>query len=147
MANELETQADQVLTGPVDAVGPWTIKAVPTEIRNLAISAARKEGLTVSQWLERRVREWTNEFAQVGKPSAHIGAAELEQFARVCSLLAESAGKPVPRAVTRLMWARVRERLGDGALGMGGRTQLVQIAVPGSPAGHQADEQHGEGEQ
>jgi hypothetical protein len=43
---------------PVDAVAPWTIKAVPTETRNKVIVAARKEGLTVGQWLERRVNEW-----------------------------------------------------------------------------------------
>lgn len=43
---------------PVDAIGPWTIKAVPTETRNRVIAAARQEGLTVGQWLERRVNEW-----------------------------------------------------------------------------------------
>jgi hypothetical protein len=43
---------------PVDAMGPWTIKAVPTETRNKVIAAARQEGLTVGQWLERRVNEW-----------------------------------------------------------------------------------------
>jgi hypothetical protein len=36
-------------------VAPWTIKAVRTETRN---AAARREGLTVGQWLERRVNEW-----------------------------------------------------------------------------------------
>ena len=43
---------------PIDTMGPWTIKAVPTEIRNKVTAAARKEGLTVGQWLERRVNEW-----------------------------------------------------------------------------------------
>lgn len=46
---------------PVDTVAPWTIKAVPTETRNKVIAAARKEGLTVGQWLERRVNEWMQE--------------------------------------------------------------------------------------
>jgi hypothetical protein len=39
-------------------MGPWTIKAVPTETRTKVTAAARKEGLTVGQWLERRVNEW-----------------------------------------------------------------------------------------
>jgi hypothetical protein len=46
---------------PMDVVGPWTIKAVPTEIRNKVMIAARQEGLTVGQWLERRVNEWTED--------------------------------------------------------------------------------------
>jgi hypothetical protein len=46
------------MTKPVDIMGPWTIKAVPTETRNKVIIAARKEGLTVGQWIERRVNEW-----------------------------------------------------------------------------------------
>ncbi len=43
---------------PVDSVGPWTIKAVATKTREAVTNAARREGLTVGQWLERRVREW-----------------------------------------------------------------------------------------
>ena len=38
---------------PIDTIGPWTIKAVPTETRNRVTVAARREGLTVGQWLER----------------------------------------------------------------------------------------------
>jgi hypothetical protein len=112
MANELETQADQALTGPVDTVAPWTIKSVPTEIRNLAISAARKEGLTVSQWLERRVREWTNEFAQVGNLSAHVSTTVLDaalQAAEVARRVADIPG--LPKSVLRLSHGVLRERL------------------------------------
>jgi hypothetical protein len=39
----------------IDAMEPWTIKGVTTETRKRVIAAARKEGLTVGQWLERRV--------------------------------------------------------------------------------------------
>ena len=49
------------LTGALDPVKPWTIKAVSTEVRDLAIVAARKEGVTVGQWLEKRIREWCSE--------------------------------------------------------------------------------------
>jgi hypothetical protein len=43
---------------PIDAIGPWTIKSVSVETRNKVTIAARKEGLTIGQWLERRVAEW-----------------------------------------------------------------------------------------
>src|SRR4051794_39228400 len=43
---------------PTDTVAPWTIKSVSTATREAVIVAARKEGLTVGQWLEKRVGEW-----------------------------------------------------------------------------------------
>jgi hypothetical protein len=49
---------DESLSGPTDTAAPWTIKSVPTKTRELVTVAARKEGLTVGQWLERRVNEW-----------------------------------------------------------------------------------------
>ncbi len=42
---------------PIDIIKPWTIKAVATEARDLEIIAARREGMTVGQWLERVIRE------------------------------------------------------------------------------------------
>jgi hypothetical protein len=57
----MEDDAAEPLVGAVDTVKPWTIKSVPTEIRDLAIISARKEGLTIGQWLERRIRAWTEE--------------------------------------------------------------------------------------
>ena len=43
---------------PIDEIAPWTIKAVATRIRQKVMTAAKKEGLTAGQWLERRVDEW-----------------------------------------------------------------------------------------
>jgi hypothetical protein len=136
----------------------WTIKSMPVAEREQAAAAAQRQDRSQGEWIAMAIRTQLQLEAgdlapsdgavtPVIRPVTPLAVAELEQLARVCSLLAESAGKPVPRAVTRLMWARVRERLGDGTLGAGGRTNLVQIAIPGSPAGHQADQQHGEGEQ
>jgi len=42
-----------------DAVKPWTIKSIASEARDLAIMAARREQLTVGQWLERLIRQAT----------------------------------------------------------------------------------------
>ena len=42
---------------PVDTVGPWTIKSVAKATYDLVTNAARREGLTVGQLLERHVVE------------------------------------------------------------------------------------------
>lgn len=47
------------LSGPTDAIKPWTIKSIASEARDRAIIAARQEGLTVGQWLERLIRAAT----------------------------------------------------------------------------------------
>jgi hypothetical protein len=64
---------------PIDTIGPWTIKAVPTETRNRVTVAARKEGLTVGQWLERRVNEWLE-----GRRAGHGQSRSARQSAKVC---------------------------------------------------------------
>ena len=43
------------LAGSIDPIRPWTIRAVSVEVRDMAIGAARKEGISVGQWLERRI--------------------------------------------------------------------------------------------
>jgi len=69
---------------PVDTVGPWTIKSMPTELRNRIIKASRQEGLTVSQWLERRVTEWLDDGRtyvcqpRYARVSRHVGQSRPE---------------------------------------------------------------------
>lgn len=69
---------------PTDAVGPWTIKAVGTETRHRVTVAARKEGLTVGQWLERRVNEWIEDGEPVRVSPGQPGNGQ--EFARVSPL-------------------------------------------------------------
>jgi hypothetical protein len=42
----------------VDAMEPWTIKSCARRTRLKVVRLAQVEGLTVGQWLERRVDEW-----------------------------------------------------------------------------------------
>jgi hypothetical protein len=77
----------------IDVMEPWTIKGVATETRKQVIAAARKEGLTVGQWLERRVNEWLD----------HQELRELVQMANDLS--------PRDGSLLRLARARVRDRL------------------------------------
>jgi hypothetical protein len=49
------------LSGTTDSIRPWTIRAISTEVRDMAISTARAEGQSTGQWLERRIRQWCAE--------------------------------------------------------------------------------------
>ena len=57
-----------VEAGPLPAPG-WTVASVPTKTRRTAVLLARREGLTVGQWLERRVAEWEAKGSPVPPPA------------------------------------------------------------------------------
>lgn len=46
-----------MIAKPTDASGPWTIKAISLEARDLAVIAARQANLTTGQWLEKTIRD------------------------------------------------------------------------------------------
>ncbi len=87
---------------PLDTAAPWTIKSVPTAIREAVTKAARQEGLTVGQWLERRVTEWLADGSPVPVPAAAAqpmpGATlgELAQLTQAALAAADAAGMTVP---------------------------------------------------
>lgn len=82
----------------VDEVGPWTIKAVPAATRQRVIVAARKEGLTVGQWLERRINEWTDD----GNP-VRVGHSQPET---ALALAPVTLGQPVAELAALVQLAR-----------------------------------------
>ena len=87
---------------PVDTAAPWTIKSVSVATREAVTAAARREGLTVGQWLEKRVAEWEGEGRPVpvpGGPPPNLG--DLAQAMQAARALAEAAGVPVPPHVAR----------------------------------------------
>jgi hypothetical protein len=97
----------------VDVLGPWTVKAVSARTRLAVIAAARKEGVTVGQWLERRVAEWLADgsptpVAPSAAPSPHT-LADLAQAMDAARALAEAAGVKVPPAMAREGLALVRQ--------------------------------------
>lgn len=111
---------------PTDTVAPWTIKAVPTELRNRVIKAARQEGLTVSQWLERHVNEWLDEGGPVhvspdqpGSASALVrvgpnrmpqGDLRISELRELVQLARDLSPSPED-TLLRLARSTVRERL------------------------------------
>ena len=64
-----ENEDPPPVTGAVDAAAPWTIENISVETRNLVVAAARRDGLTVGQWLDRRVREWEADGSPAVSPS------------------------------------------------------------------------------
>ena len=101
------------MSDPVDSVAPWTIKAVSTATRDVVTAAARREGLTVGQWLERRVAEWEGQGSPApvhplaaGVPTSLADVAQAMNAARA---LAEAAGVKVPPAMAREGLALVRQ--------------------------------------
>jgi hypothetical protein len=124
---------EEGVSGPVDAVAPWTIKAVSTATRNAVIVAARKEGLTVGQWIERRVTEWTADGSPVrvdpGQPGSALALtrvspapetvspppeapSDLAAVERVAASVAALAGAGVPiseRMAGRIVGALARQ--------------------------------------
>jgi hypothetical protein len=113
------------LAGQLDPIRPWTIRAVSVEARDLAIGAARKEGVSVGQWLERRIRSWVETDAPVSgaaspgpgtavalaraKPPAPDTLSEVERIAAAVRDLA-AAGLPISKAtVAKVTRALVKQ--------------------------------------
>jgi hypothetical protein len=100
---------DEPMTGAVDPVRPWTIKAISAEVRDIAIMAARKDNVTVGQWLERRIREWTAAPSTAvtlseGTPPTSPIRAEFEAAAQLVRLAIElAAASPEPAKTDPLL--------------------------------------------
>lgn len=99
---------------PVDTAAPWTIKSVSVATREAVTKAARRENLTVGQWLERRVAEWEAEGSPVpvssptpAGPAPNLG--ELAQAWQAARSLADAAGIPVPPRLARAAFAAVQQ--------------------------------------
>jgi hypothetical protein len=97
---------------PVDTVGPWSLKAVPTQTRQAVIRAAQRENLTVGQWLERRVREWTEAGSPVAVSEPQSTGHDLALIERAVTAAVALAGAPnVPVTFRRRANRLLREAL------------------------------------
>ncbi len=97
-------------TDPVDSVGPWTIKAVAKTTRDAVTNAARREGVTVGQWLERRVAEWEDAGSPVtvSRPQPTVNLGELAQMMEAARALAGDASVIVPPQLAKDALGMVR---------------------------------------
>lgn len=111
---------------------PWTIKAVPINVREKAVRHARMDGVTVAEWLARAVETQANRrdgnvVIAPRKPEASLESAlaAIDQGFKVAAMLqamaaVQSSGLPVSKAAARdtvrLLRSRVREAGGLPAL-------------------------------
>lgn len=102
---------DDALTGTTDTVKPWTIKSISTQARDQAIAAARLEDLTVGQWLERRINEWTNTAPGAVATVARPLGADIAEMARLAIALSEVAPAHSNAPVLRTARLTVRAAL------------------------------------
>ncbi len=110
----------------VDTMAPWTIKSVATEDKDFIIASARKEGLTVGQWISRRVKEWREDgspisrplSAGVGNPVAAPSIAELTALLdRLPGLWGTPAGEVVASEIRRAVVDGLRANVPPASLG------------------------------
>lgn len=99
---------------PVDAAAPWTIKSVSIATREAVTKAARRENLTVGQWLERRVAEWEGDGSPMPvssiPPSGPVpNLGDLAQAWQAARALGEAAGVPVPSHIARDAFAAIKQ--------------------------------------
>jgi hypothetical protein len=145
---------------------------MPLAERQAAIDAASRQDRSNGEWLAAAIRTQLQleagelaptgrdevvrpNVAQVRPQEAAQALGDLDAVWRFCAAVAQGGGKPMPRDIQRAMWAQVRERLGIAPPPRRGAVRQivapvapsVVVAMPGSPAGHEADQQHGEGEQ
>jgi len=97
---------------PVDTMAPWTIKSVSATTREAITKAARREGLTVGQWLEKRVGEWEEEGSPVQMShGAPLNLGDLAAMMQAARALAMAAKEPVPPRLARDGMGVVRRAL------------------------------------
>ena len=105
---------------PSDATAkPWTIKAIPLETRNAAISAAEREGQTIGEWLTRAIRSQAQSDHQRDRAPAVVTPAsdlksdlnDIERMVALAAQLATATGAPPPKGVSRAAYGLLRDRL------------------------------------
>jgi hypothetical protein len=102
-----------------DRVKPWTIKGIPPEIRNAAIAAADREKLAIGAWLGRAILGQVKADRSQDRAPVLVGLtvapeadlADIERLIAATAELAQAAGEPPPKGVTRAAYALLRDKL------------------------------------
>ena len=118
----------------------WGIKSMPPAERQLAAAAAQRQDRSQGEWLAEAIRtQLMLEAGKLAPPAAETRsgctgytaagytARSGRGWARVCSVIADAAGKPMPRCLTWFLWQRVAEWLGvetPPCAGAGGSSTL-----------------------
>jgi len=159
LSGEVETGYDP------DELSPWTIKAIPKGVRDMAMMAARKEGVTVGKWVAKVIpgaaRDAVSGAADVspGQPrSAQVpavipppvspGMPELDAAFRAAEIVKQVTDiQGLPESLRREAFGLLRSRLRD-ARGLPVSTPRkarprkgqARAGLPGLPDGQTAQE-------
>ena len=103
-----------------DGVKPWTIKGVPPDIRNAIIAHANREKMALGEWIARAGRAYIQSDRNKDKTPVVVGLevrpqANLSEIERVVTMASQlaAAGAPPPKAVSRLAYNLLKDRLGS----------------------------------
>lgn len=99
-----------------DEPKPWSIRGVHPEVRNAALAAAKREGLTIGEWLDRAIRSHVK---NVGKQPENTSdnsvgqTTDLSDAERIVSMISQlsAAGSPVPKSVVSKAYSVIRDAL------------------------------------
>jgi len=99
-----------------DEPKPWSIRGVHPEVRNAALAAAKRDGVTIGDWLDRAIR---SHIKNVRNPGENLSdntvqqVTDLSDAERLVSMITQlsEAGAPVPKSVASKAYAIIRDRL------------------------------------
>lgn len=99
-----------------DEPKPWSVRGVAPEVRNAALAAAKRENVTIGEWLDRAIRS----HIKTGRnPEDYMSdhpvrqSSDLSDAERIVSMITQlsSAGAPIPKNVASRAYAILRDRL------------------------------------
>jgi len=97
---------------------PWSIRGVHPEVRNAALAAAKREGVTIGEWLDRAIRSHVKSVRKQGENTSDnavrqvAGLSDAERLVSMISRLSE-AGAPIPKSVASKAYNVIRDGLKD----------------------------------
>jgi len=95
---------------------PWSIRGVHPEVRNAALAAAKRDGVTIGEWLDRAIRFHIKNIKNSGEVASDkpvqkmTDLSDAERLISMISKLSE-AGAPIPKSVSSKAYTIIRDSL------------------------------------
>jgi hypothetical protein len=101
-----------------DEPKPWSIRGVTPEVRNAALAAAKRDNVTIGEWLDRAIRSHIKNGRNPGEITSDKPVRQgpdLSDAERIVGMIAQlsSSGAPIPKTVASKAYAVLRESLKD----------------------------------
>lgn len=99
-----------------DEPKPWSIRGVHPEVRNAALAAAKRNNMTIGEWLDRAIR---SHIKNVNNQEGNLSDKSVQQVTdlsdaeRIVNMIAKlsEAGAPVPKSVASKAYSVIRNSL------------------------------------